>query len=152
MKYLKFSTINLAVILILVVGCKGRNIPDVSNIKVELQVQRFENDFFAIDTMHIDSSMQNLQQKYPLFTRDFVFNILALPAQPDSAIVVQKNITTFISSYKSLKNSSDVIFGDMKPIENEVKKGLQFVKFYFPEYKLPTKLVTFVGPDRKSVV
>ncbi len=31
-------------------------------------------------------------------------------------------------------------------IEKEVKKGFQFVHYYFPSYKLPQKLITFIGP------
>lgn len=146
MKILKINTISFLIIISLVVGCMGKNIPDVSNIKVDLQVQRFEDDLFAIDTLHVDSSLQILQKKYPLFTQDFVFNILALPAQPDSALVVNNNIVAFISSYQSLKVSAKLKFSDIQAIEKDVKKALQFVRFYFPEYKLPTKLITFVGP------
>ena len=127
-------------------GCRGKNIPDVSNIKVDLQVQRFENDFFAIDTLHLDSSMLVLQKKYPYFTQDFIFNILALPSQPDSVIVIKKNVAAFIASYNGVKYSSDSILKDVIPIVSEVKEGLQFLKFYFPEYKAPSKLITFIGP------
>ena len=127
-------------------GCRGKNIPDVSNIKVDLQVQRFENDFFAIDTLHLDSSMLVLQKKYPYFTQDFIFNILALPSQPDSVIVIKKNVAAFMASYNGVKYSSDSILKDVAPVVSEVKEGLQFLKFYFPEYKAPSKLITFIGP------
>ena len=127
-------------------GCRGKNIPDVSNIKVDLQVQRFENDFFTIDTLHLDSSMLVLQEKYPYFTQDFIFNILALPSQPDSVFVIKKNVAAFIASYNGVKYSSDSILKYVTPIVSEVKEGLQFLKFYFPEYKAPSKLITFIGP------
>lgn len=146
MKILMNKTFAISILILLIGGCNGKNIPDVSNIKVALQVQRFEDDLFAVDTLHVDSCMQILQKKYPLFTQDFVFNILALPAQPDSALVVKNNLIKFISSYQSIKDSAKLKYADIKPIEMEVKKALQFVKFYFPEYKLPTKLITFVGP------
>ena len=132
--------------LILITACGKRNEPDVSQIKVDLQLQRFEKDFFAIDTAHINSSMQALNQKHPGFVQDFVFNILALPAQPDSSAAVENGIRSFISSYQSVKDTADKIFKNFQPIEAEVKKGLQHVKYYFPGYKLPVKLVTFIGP------
>ncbi|HEX8676078.1 MAG TPA: hypothetical protein VF700_02600, partial [Segetibacter sp.] len=73
-------------------SCKDKNIPDVSGIKVDLQLQRFDKDFFSVDTNHIDKSLQQLHQKYPSFLQDFVFNILALPAQPDSSLVVEQEV------------------------------------------------------------
>ena len=127
-------------------SCKGRSIPDVSGIKVNVQTQRFEKDFFLIDTNNINQSLQQLQQKYPSFLQDFIFNILALPAQPDSAAAVGQQVKAFISSYRPLKDSSDKLFKDISATEREVRKGLQFVKYYFPAYKLPAKLITFIGP------
>lgn len=133
-------------IITMICSCKGRNTPDVSGIKVDLQLQRFDKDFFSIDTNHIDQSLQQLHQKYPGFLQDFLFNILALPPQPDSSKVVEQQVKYFISSYKPLKDAADKIFTDMKATEKEVKRGLQFVKYYFPSYKLPSKLITFIGP------
>ena len=138
---------SLYLFIILIVGsCKGKNVPDVSGIKVDLQLQRFDKDFFAIDTNHIDQSLQQLQQKYPSFIQDFIFNILALPSQPDSSVVVKREVKSFIHSYSPLKDSADKIFANLNATEKEVKRGLQFVKYYFPSYKLPTKLITFIGP------
>jgi hypothetical protein len=127
-------------------GCTRRNIPDVSDVKVQLQMQRFENDFFAIDTNHVDQSLQQLQNKYPGFLRDFIFNILALPPHPDSSKVVEQQVVSFLKSYKPLKDSVDKIYSNSNDIADQVKRGLQFVKYYFPDYKLPGKLITFIGP------
>ena len=133
-------------IIIISSSCRGRNTPDVSGIKVPLQLQRFDKDFFSINTNHADQSLQQLQQKYPSFLRDFVYNILALPSQPDSTRAVEQQVKAFISSYKPLKDSADKIFTNLQTTEKEVRKGLQFVKHYFPSYKLPTQLITFIGP------
>jgi hypothetical protein len=121
-------------------------VPDVSGIKVDLQLQRFDKDIFAIDTNNVDQSIQQLYQKYPGFLQDFIFNILALPPQPDSSKVVERQISYFINSYKPLKDSAAVIFKDVSDIQAEVTTGLKFVKHYFPTYKIPAKLITFIGP------
>jgi hypothetical protein len=115
-------------------------------VKVELQMQRFDNDFFAVDTSQIDRSLQQLHNKYPDFLRDFIFNILALPPQPDSSKAVAQQLISFISSYKPLKDSADKMYANPSDLTEQVKKGLQFVKYYFPSYKLPGKLITFIGP------
>jgi hypothetical protein len=128
-------------------SCGGdRNVPDVSAVKIDLQTQRFENDFFALDINNLSSSLQNLYKKYPVFFQDFVFNILALPANPDSSVAVENGIRSFIASYKPLKDIAAKAVPDLAKIEMEIKHGLQFVKHYFPAYKVPTKLITFIGP------
>jgi hypothetical protein len=121
-------------------------VPDVSKVQVDANVERFEQDFFAIDTSNINSSLQQLNQKYPGFLQDFIFNILALPAQPDSNLAVERGIKAFISSYKSLKDSSDRVFTNFSETEQEIRNGLKFIKHYFPAYKLPSKIITFIGP------
>lgn len=140
------ATVFFLVLISLLFSCKDKKIPDVSGIKVDLQFQRFDNDFFSIDTNHTDQALQQLHQKYPEFLQDFIFNILALPPQPDSSNVVQRQVVSFISSYKSLKDSADKIYQNNDETVGEVKKGLQFVEHYFPDYKIPAKLITFIGP------
>lgn len=132
--------------VIITCSCGDRNIPDVSGIKAPLQLQRFDKDFFSIDTNHTDQSLQQLHQKYPSFLQDFLFNILALPSHPDSSSVVVQQVESFIRSYQPLKDSSDKIFTSLQTTEKDIRRGLQFVKYYFPSYKLPTKLITFIGP------
>ena len=127
-------------------SCRSRNVPDVSAIKVDLQLQRFDKDFFALDTNHIDQSLARLHQKYPLFFQDFLFNILALPSPPDSVETVKQEVKSFIRSYKPLEDSAGKTFANMTATEKEVRRGLQFVRYYFPDYKLPAKLITFIGP------
>ena len=127
-------------------GCRNSNEPDVSAIKVELQTQRFEKDFFAMDTLHMDAALQQLHEKYPGFLQDFLFNILALPAPPDSNEVVKREVVSFLRSYKPVADSAVQVFKDFSPVTKEIEGGLKHVKYYFPQYKLPEKIVTFIGP------
>jgi len=130
--------------LVCVMACgHQKKIPDVSNIKVNLQTIRFEKGFFSVDTNHVDGSLQKLYQQYPGFTQDFLFNILGTAPNNDSA---SKDVKLFIRSYKGMYDSAQLIFADFAGTEKEIKQGLQRVKYYFPAYKLPEKLITFVGP------
>ena len=117
----------------------------MSGIKVDLKVERFEKDFFSIDTNNILSELQRLRIKYPLFINDFTQQILGFNTltPPDS---LKKYLPLFIKDYRFVKDSADMLFGDFKKQTAEIKKGLQFVKYYFPEYKAPKKVITFIGP------
>lgn len=133
-------------IMIGISGCQDSHEPDVSAIKINFKLQRFEKDFFAIDTLQIDAGLQKLHEKYPEFLQDFLFNVLALPAQPDSTDVVKREVISFIKSYKPVADSAQQVFKNFTPVTKEIEEGLKHVKLYFPQYKIPQKVITFIGP------
>lgn len=128
-------------VVLLLAACSSKKTPDVSGIKVELTTERFEKDFFAVDTLHVKNSLTELNRKHPGFTQDFLYNILG--TAPDS---VEKDVPGFIRSYQSMNALVPEKFRDFPKIEAAVKRGLQFVHYYFPAYRLPTRLITFIGP------
>ncbi len=126
----------------LLAGCSGkRTTPDVSGIKVNLKTIRFENDFFRVDTLHINESLQVLNNQHPGFTQDFLFNIMG--TSPDSA---HKDVPRFISTYQTLYKDASVKFASFGTIEKQLSYGFQLVHYYFPQYRLPEKIITFIGP------
>src|SRR5438067_1051101 len=60
--------LSLTLLIILFVSCKHqKDVPDVSHIKVNVQIQRFDQDFFSADTNHLENAMTALYKKYPSF-------------------------------------------------------------------------------------
>ena len=57
---------------------KKKGIPNVSDIKVEIQLKRFDRDFFALDTNNVWPGLTELNKKYPSITGIFLQNILAV--------------------------------------------------------------------------
>ncbi|MBA2249462.1 MAG: hypothetical protein H0W12_04645 [Chitinophagaceae bacterium] len=127
-------------------SCKNyKSIPDVSGIKIDLTVQRFEQDFFSLDTGNVLHEMDRLRNIYPVFINDFTNQILGFDntTPPDS---VAKYVRLFIRDYHFVKDSSDVLFKNFDDEVKEIRTGLQFVKYYFPKYNIPRKIITFIGP------
>ncbi|MEO7310917.1 MAG: hypothetical protein ABIX01_11005 [Chitinophagaceae bacterium] len=124
-------------------SCKpGKNIPDVSDIKVNVNLLRFEQDFFTMDTLNLNESLNQLSRKYPSFLGDFMGNILGLP-QNDSALGAVKS---FIRTYQPVYKATQKLYADFIPYKKEIEQGLRFTKYYFPNYKLPANIFTFIGP------
>ena len=133
----------LLVTVLLLAACKnGKTIPDVSNIPINLEVQRFEQDFFALDTNNLNQGLNALSKKYPQFLGDYIGNILRLNIG-DSSIPA---IKAFINYYGPAYQQSQKLFTDFTPWQKEIEEGFRFTKYYFPKYSLPKKLITFVGP------
>ena len=139
-KWLIFSFVVLAIW-----SCND-GAPDVSGIRADLQVVRFEQDFFAIDTNNIPVSLQQLQQKYPSFLNDFMVNVLGITVMNQSDTMAFMAIRRFITDYRPIKDSADKVFSSFDDIADDVRKGLQYVKHYFPDYKAPSRLISFIGP------
>jgi hypothetical protein len=127
-------------------GCgNAENTPDVSGIKVELTTQRFERDFFSLDTTRLMPALDKLISRYPSFGENFVTTILNTdpkwPADTASAY-----ISSFISAYRNIFDSSQKKFADFSPYEQQVKKSVQYLQYYFPKYPAPKKIITYIGP------
>jgi hypothetical protein len=136
----------IALLLCTLLACRNKNIPDVSGIKVELTAERFDKDFFTVDTNSLMPSLQKLGQQYPHFVTDYFQNILGLPPFADNGDQATQLVKQFIRDYTPIKDTVNKVFPSTRTIEAEVKKGLQFVKYYFPEYKTPTHLIFYIGP------
>ncbi|MDP4261082.1 MAG: hypothetical protein Q8941_01010 [Bacteroidota bacterium] len=125
--------------ILLLVSCKNKkNIPDVSGIKASLTIQRFDEDFFSLDTTDIENGLSTLQAKYPDFLPLFFQNIIG---------VSDKNgIKTYYRLYKPVFDSSQKLYKDFNPVKKQIEQALRYVKYYFPAYKLPASIKTVVGP------
>ena len=126
-------------------SCSQKKIPDVSDIKIELSTHRFEKDLFALDTNNLAPQLDQLIARYPSFGENFLATILNTdPKWPqDSATLYVKG---FITTYRPVYDSVEKLFADFSPYEKEIKKGLQFLKYYFPAYKTPHNIITYIGP------
>jgi len=63
----------LAAIILLSHSCGSdtevkREMPDISNIDLDLDLIRYDRALFALDTNDISNSLENLSQKYPEFS------------------------------------------------------------------------------------
>ncbi|HUR66815.1 MAG TPA: hypothetical protein VMZ03_10760 [Chitinophagaceae bacterium] len=138
----------LLVILVTVsfLACKKKkDIPDVSAIKVDLVVERFDRNFFLIDTtIPLIPQLQRLRQQHPDFYNDFMQEILGVNGSPDDVNTVMVT-RQFLSGYSSIYDSLKPTFNNLASLRKGLTNAFQFVKYYFPNYK-NGKVILFVGP------
>lgn len=136
----------VAFICLLLFSCSnGDKTPDVSGVTIPLSTGRFEKDLFGMDTANFAAQLDQLQAKYPSFGENFLTTILNTDPKwtPDSTA---RYVRGFIQAYRPVYDSAEKLFTDFTPYEKDIKKGLQFVKHYFPAYKVPSKVITYIGP------
>lgn len=130
---------------IIFVGCNDSKQPDVSNIKVDLAVRRFEKDLFALDSNQLATGMAEIISKYPSFSRQFNFEILGMDPSwgKDSSVAYLKG---FLNSYRAVNDSVQKAFPNFEPYEKKLEKSVKYLRHYFPNYPAPKSIITYVGP------
>jgi hypothetical protein len=138
----------LLLLLFSLIGCGHDDIvPDLSGITVpEIHIERFDTAFFDLDSNHIKEGLYRLDQEYPDFTGDFVGNILGAGPLSDTSVLAFEAARQFLVSYLPIRDSLKTKYQRLEWLEKELRQGFRYIKYYFPRYALPQKVVTFIGP------
>ncbi len=130
---------------LLLTQCNNNKTPDTSNIKLDITTKRFEKDLFILDSTNFSVSLDKLIAQYPSFGENYISTILG--ADPKwSADTTSEYVKGFIETYKKVYDTSLIVFSDFKPYEKNIKQSLKLAKYYFPQYKVPQKIITYIGP------
>ena len=119
--------------------------PDISGIKIELQTMRFEQELFKIDSVNFAAQFDQLQARYPAFGENYAYTVLGADPQWSSDSVAAY-VQTFTHFFKSIFDTSQIVFKNFAPYESEIKQSFQYLKYYFPDYNTPKNIITFIGP------
>jgi hypothetical protein len=140
------SVFPIIAVALLLSSCNSKEKgPDVSGIKINLTTERFERNLFDTSQNNLAAYLVKLQSNSPSFTTTFITRILnADPSWPTDSIAGYVN--GFIHAYRPVYDSVEILFKDFGKYEKEIGKGLQYVKAYFPQYKVPGKIITYIGP------
>lgn len=128
-------------------GCKEgkRKGPNIRKVKLDIRVDHFEKDFFALDTNthYTSEQLERLKTKYGYFYEDFLYNIAAFSM--DDAVLPEE-VKKFIAEnrylYDSIEDYIPHLDRQLKRIENALKRA----KIDFPDLPLPSRIITYIGP------
>ena len=132
-----------AIILLLIASCKDKT-PDVSNIKIDIPVVRYDKLIYSIDTNNVAAGLKQVYEQYPAFTNAFIKQVLQLPVPySDTNKLLQDALHGFLTHTQQLKDSVWTQFSTDKWAEQAIQ-AFRYVKYYFPKYHTP-KLISFIG-------
>jgi hypothetical protein len=134
-------------IAVLLCACGHRkHIPDVSQIPMDLHIDRFDQAFFALDTNQIAQSLRQLQQEFPYFCNDFTSDILGAAPLSDTNTTAIFACHQFLVSYLPVKDSLERKYPNLNWLEKDLDQAFRFIRYYFPQYNPPPHVVAFIGP------
>jgi len=121
-------------ILLLVASCTtvDKKDVDVSNIKVTVKVDRFEQKFYTTTK----KTLPIIEKEYP-----YLF-----PVKNDSIWLAK------IKNEQELYQKSQKVFGDFKDEKTQIKSLFKHVKYYFSTFKSPKIITLITDLDYQSKV
>lgn len=148
---LSLTRLLLCVFLTSVISCNQSEAPDVSGIPVNVKIERFDQFLFEqIDTTSAGKIFVQMQAAYPGFANDFIVHILGLPpvSQPVHDSIsgfAFSELQRFIQLTRPVYDSISLKFRKTEELQKELKLAFKYVRYYYPEYKVP-QVITYVGP------
>ncbi len=139
----------ILILALCIVSCRpesGTNIPDVSDIHVDIDLTRFDQLLFqdsAIDAAHI----QQLMQAYPAFSDIFFNHVMPgsdeIVVNQDPEIKIQ-DIQSWIKHPRTrwLYDTVQQIFPRLDDLKKGLKDAFTYAKYYFPEKETPRFFTT----------
>ena len=126
---------------------KGKHIPDLSGIPMEVKLRRFEQDLFGLDSNNLAPGLAKLTESYPEFAPVFFGQVLG---STDSTIAPEgheKYVRGFVAhpAVRKLYDTCQVVYPDLKWLEKDFRQAFQFYKYYFPTQPLSGEVVTYLS-------
>lgn len=122
---------------------KGKNIPDVSNIKVEVEIKDFNQQLFSIDTNDIQGGISKLRQDFPAFFDLYFSRIAPKMLSDDKTQEGNQNFTQAIRNFltdkyiRHISDTVDIVFPNFNSYKKEFNQAFKYYKYHFPNRSIP---------------
>lgn len=143
-----FSTLKPLITLLLctvILSCGNNPLEiDVSDVKVDLKVKRFDQDLFQYNTNITPENVTELHEKYGIFFQDFTESVINIGSIKNEHINYQLYAFANDSYIKEIKGDVDAQYKDFSAYELELEDAFKHYKHYFPTKQIPT-VITYIS-------
>ena len=126
---------------------KGKDIPDVSDIAITVDLRRFDQALFALDTNDMAGGLPQLETSYGEFAEIFFGQILSSKDRRVAPEGHAEYVQGFIAhpGLQKLYDTTQVVFPDMEGIKKDFEQAFRFYKYHFPFQPLSGEVVTYIS-------
>lgn len=141
----------LSLLILFLISCNNsNNKPDVSGIKLNVRIDRFDKDFFSIDTNHLDQSLNALNRKYPDFFPLYVQFLSPIePMVKQQGKTYDEAVRIFYRTIKPLADAVEKKYNNLNDVQSKLERSFKYVKHYHPSFQTPAVVasVESFNPD-----
>lgn len=124
-----------------ILSCKQHKRPDVSAIKLSIQIQRFDHDLYQGKTKGIEETNTALSKKYGSFYEDFIVQMVGNSSTAGTEVL--ENLYKS-QAYADLNHEVDSVYPNLKKAEVELTETFKYIKHYYPKVKIP-RFISFLS-------
>lgn len=136
-------------------ACTNHKRIDVSNIAVDVKIERFDKEFDAMRTKPMGAQAAYLQKKYGVFYNDFIGLILQnrnINAQDTAYFKLLRQVFAN-QGYNDLKHDVDSVYNDgLDKQDEELTDAFRHIKYYFPKQRLPKVYAYYSGFEAQTII
>lgn len=143
----------LLLTLALLNSCSNKNRfdIDVSDVSIDLEVKRLDQDLFEIDPANLSVETPELIENYGEFFELYSYRVIRL-GNP-YAKGFGDSLVNFVTNYHINLIYEEVkeVFPDFESYKDDLVSAFKRYKYYFPEKNIPT-VYTYIGGFNQSIV
>ena len=130
---------------LLFTACTRNKKIDVSNIPVNVKIERFDQQFDMLRTKPLSPQITLLQNKYGIFYQDYIERIIKIGNTADTNYF--KNLRDVFAgkAYTDLKHDVDAVYKNTDKQDAELTDAFRRIKYYYPQKTLPKVYAYFSG-------
>lgn len=139
-------------LLLSLFSCKRNPLKvDISEIKTEIEVVRFDKELFDINSADTLKSLTELSNKYPEFFDLFTYKVIQIGGIGDSLFPDGMKLFLTDTMILDVKKLVDAEFTDFEKTEKQLIKAFKYFQYHFPGKDLPT-VYAYLSGFNQSVV
>lgn len=138
------STLFFLICISTLVSCNNDKDIDVSDIEINLQIERFDQELANIPINDLSQDLPLLQKKYGAFYIDYFEKILnAGPVSDPQHIETVKKILSG-KPFQDLQEETNKVYPNLETIKPDLIDAYKHIKYYYPKQRIP-KLITYIS-------
>ncbi len=148
----KYIFILLIIGSLITVSCKRNKFDvNVSNIKINLQINRFDKELFSINKDSLNYYIPKLEKKYGNFFQLFNYKIINIGGTNNRNY--SDYLQGFLTDYTitQVYKETEKTFSDIDFIKDDLTEAFKHYKYYFPQKDIP-KIYTYISGFNQSIV
>lgn len=125
-------------------ACNNKKTPDISHIKLNISIERFDQEMAGLQASELNVKAPGLRKKYTWFYDDYMEKMLGAGTARDTFYYENLRSVLQNKDYKELKATVEQTFPNLKKQEEELSLAFRYIKYYYPDQKFP-RLISFIS-------
>ena len=144
---------SILLILLTFASCKNDKLKsvDISNIKIDLKLARFEKELFALKPVVTPDGLNKLRTDFGQVPDLYMKRVIGIVVENDSARLIE--LTKYINDQyiTEVFDESQKKFADAEWIRKDLEEAFKYYHLYLPSGRIPD-LFTFIAPFNYNIL